>query len=1124
MFTKTILVSFILSCIFTFDIYSQDEILTFSHERGFYENTFELTLSTTTIGSQIKYTLDGTNPVTSATAVSGNSPVFIQVDPSNFQGRDRAPGFCVNAVATQSDTAITKVVSHTYLYVNSVVELSPDGQKPGPGWITQNTGRNGKNINYGMDRQITNHALYKDKIVPALLDIPTFSMIMDLKDLFDPQKGIYVNALEHGIDWERSCSIELIYPDGTKGFQINCGVRIRGGWSRNDSNPKHAFRWFFRKEYGETKLRYPLFGDEGVDVFDNMDLRTAQNYSWSYGAEGPEKNTMVRDVFCRDIQRDMGQPYTRSRYYHLYINGTYWGLYQTQERAEANFAADYLGGESEDYDIIKVDGGYQGAFVIEATDGTLDAWQRLWEASMEGFETAEAYYKVQGKNPDGTRNPDYEVLLNVDNLIDFMITVFVSGDGDAPVSSFTGGPNNFYSIYNRNGDQGFIHLRHDAEHTLGTQSFGEDRTGPFSVGQTFEKSNPQWIHQQLCKNPLYVNQFAAHVNQHFFNDGAVTPQVNIRRFLSRKEEIDLAIIAESARWGDSKHEPALTRDRDWIDQIEWIVEDFLPERTDVVLEQLKSQGWYPQVESPAFNAEEGLVQAGFQLQMAAPQGQVYFTTDGSDPLIPENVPDTQLTLVDKNADKSVFVPSYNIGSSWRSDPDFNDSSWKKGNSGVGYDRGTDYNSFIGVDVESEMYNIRSTCYIRIPFSMQLSELDGNNNLRLNMLYDDGFVAYLNGTEIARAKAPAYTSWSSGASDNHEALQWQSFQISEFVDILQEGENLLAIHGLNRSINSSDFLISTELIACPGLNSGVLSDVAITYAEPLSIVNTTQVKARALHNENWSALAAIKLYVLDGFDPLKITEIHYHPLDEGDIDDNDNNYEFIEFKNIGSGTLDISGFYFSDGIQYTFPDNTQIQSDQFIVLAADINSFEQRYDFIPFGEYSGQLANGGERISLNTILNDTLISLDFGDDYPWPRSADGEGFSMISSKATPYENPDDPKYWVTSGEIHGSPGENDLYVPVIIDENQISQNISLHYNYPNPFNSVTDIVYQLSQRSYVNLKIYNVLGQQVSTLVDAYQNAGRHRASFDAAYLATGIYFYRLSIGDDIKLGKMLFNK
>ena len=93
------------------------------------------------------------------------------------------------------------------------------------------------------------------------------------------------------------------------------------------------------------KLKFPLFGDEGADEFDKLDIRTSAQYSWSliqgnlFDWQVGNLCTMNRDVFSHDIQRDMGHPYTRSRYNHLYINGVYWGLYQTQERAEALWLA-----------------------------------------------------------------------------------------------------------------------------------------------------------------------------------------------------------------------------------------------------------------------------------------------------------------------------------------------------------------------------------------------------------------------------------------------------------------------------------------------------------------------------------------------------------------------------------------------------------------------------------------------------------------------------------------------------------------------------------------------------------------------------------------------------------------
>jgi len=70
---------------------------------------------------------------------------------------------------------------------------------------------------------------------------------------------------------------------------------------------------------------------------------------------------------------------------------------------DSDFAANYFGGQPEEYDVIKVDPGR--GYNIFATDGTMDAWTRLWQAAVNGFASDAAYQKVQGNNPDGTRNP-----------------------------------------------------------------------------------------------------------------------------------------------------------------------------------------------------------------------------------------------------------------------------------------------------------------------------------------------------------------------------------------------------------------------------------------------------------------------------------------------------------------------------------------------------------------------------------------------------------------------------------------------------------------------------------------------------------------------------------------------
>ncbi len=80
--------------------------------------------------------------------------------------------------------------------------------------------------------------------------------------------------------------------------------------------------------------------------------------------------------------------------------------------------------------------------------------------------------------------------------------------------------------------------------------------------------------------------------------------------------------------------------------------------------------------------------------------------------------------------------------------------------------------------------------------------------------------------------------------------------------------------------------------------------------------------------------------------------------------------------------------------------------------------------------------------------------------------------------------------------------------------------SLHQNFPNPFNPSTVIPYALGSRTNVHLSIISPLGQEMRVLVDQYQDAGEYRATFDAAGLASGVYFYRLTAGQFTQTRKL----
>ncbi|MHC4533519.1 MAG: lamin tail domain-containing protein [Planctomycetota bacterium] len=991
----------------------------FSHEHGFYDAPFSLSLATETKNAIIYYTLDGSEPYNmtdgrrSPEGITYSAPVTVNKTS------------CLRAVAIKPGWKSSDVITHTYIFIDDVIRQSPTGQRPGPQWPTGSV--KGQTINYGMDPDVVNDTRYRDKIKDSLLAIPTISLVTDLDNLFDPSSGIYVNARQDGIQWERPTSAELLNPDGSEGFHINAGLRIRGAFSRTGSNPKHALRLFFRTEYGAAKLRYPLFGSEGVDEFDKIDLRTSQNNSWAF--QGSSQNTLIRDVFSRDVQRDMGQPYTRSRYYHLYINGHYWGIYQTQERSDADFAESYLGGDSEQYDVVKNDS--SGSRALHATDGNMDAYRRLYDAAVAGFNSDAAYFAVQGLRSDGTPDPAGEKLLDPENLMDYMICTYYTGDPDAPVSCWGHFSNNVFAIYNRVWPQGFTWYRHDAEHSLGANGgVNEGRlltdTTDRSIGQQWRHFNPAWLHIRLTDHPEYLRKFADRINNYFFNGGILTSERNIQRWNDRAEQIDLAIIAESARWGDAKKHPPFIKDH-WESQNNYMVNTFFPRRNQIVINQMRSVDMFPDLALVSFNRHGGQVLPGFKLHLSqsnGTSGTIYYTLDGSEPSLQpiQQGTTTSTTLVNENASKRVLVPTRSVSSSWTGGGVFNDSTWTLSTGspgGVGYERSSGYQNYISLDVQAQMYNGNTSCLVRIPFTVN-GDPAQYNFLTLKMRYDDGFVAYINGVEVQRILFTGTPRWNSDADSNHEADGVESFSITDHINALRQGNNILAIHGLNVSTTSSDFLISAELIA--GQRSGPsgqagIAPGAVPYGGVITLNNSTHIKARVLRDGLWGALTEATFAIGRIVENLRITEIMYNP--------NDPNTEYIELQNIGTETINLKLVKFTNGIDFTFP-SMELESTEYVVVVQDRQAFETRYGTAIniAGQYSGRLNNAGERVRVEDAIGQTILDFDYKDG--WHSITDGDGFSLtiINPVNTDPYDWNEKDSWRASAYLSGSPGEDD----------------------------------------------------------------------------------------------------
>jgi len=102
--------------------------------------------------------------------------------------------------------------------------------------------------------------------------------------------------------------------------------------------------------------------------------------------------------------------------------------------------------------------------------------------------------------------------------------------------------------------------------------------------------------------------------------------------------------------------------------------------------------------------------------------------------------------------------------------------------------------------------------------------------------------------------------------------------------------------------------------------------------------------------------------------------------------------------------------------------------------------------------------------------------------------------------------------------------NEDGVTSVREEHQLPNAFELQQNFPNPFNPSTSIQYAISSRQFVSLKVYDVLGNEIATLINEEKPAGSYEAEFDANGLSSGVYFYKLTAGDFIMAKKMILTK
>jgi hypothetical protein len=239
--------------------------------------------------------------------------------------------------------------------------------------------------------------------------LPLLSLIIAPEDLWDPQQGIFAHPIARGPEWERPVDVTFVDEDRQSGFFLAAGVRIHGQISR--TYDKKPLRLYFRQEYGNSRLVYPVFGDEGLQSFKRLVLdmggqdSSQQRNNW----------TLIRNQLAADLAQEIGGIAPHGRPVLLFLNGQPWGIYQLRERIDRFFLEEHYGTGAADLldspELIEHN-------VISEGD------RQHWDALMQFIETHDL------ADPDNYAYIQTQV--DIDNFVDYLILQIYSVNFDWP--------------------------------------------------------------------------------------------------------------------------------------------------------------------------------------------------------------------------------------------------------------------------------------------------------------------------------------------------------------------------------------------------------------------------------------------------------------------------------------------------------------------------------------------------------------------------------------------------------------------------------------------------------------------------------------------------------------------
>ena len=806
------------------------------------------------------------------------------------------------------------------------------------------------------------------------------------------------------------------------------------------SGPEHFEGWGMIRRRGESTYGQGHYAFEVQDEYrqdkDVSLLGMPAESDWIINKEVIDY-TLLKSNIAFKWFRDMGHYAPRERYVEVYLNtgggaiatGDYKGIYVLREKIKRNdgrvdierlnsthnFEPEVSGGyiikndkvdpddvvlaglETAPYGIV-LDG---STTIVEPKEPT--SAQITWISNyMNEFHavlwqnTASSHY-VPGV--------DYTDYVEETSWIDHCIVEQIGSDADAFRFSF------------------FIHKDRDGKLRSGPawdfdrafHNSGKNYGRPYDLWNRVYKIPWAW-NKQLLTYPEYSLMFADRWFEH--REEVLNTDLNMAYIDETVALITEAMDRTIDKYGFKGDGGTYTGEvnllKDWItNRLNWLDNDIANRFAE---------------KPPIFSPLGGYVNQGDPLYITKPpgaSGTIYYTLDGTDPRLEgggvnpsalvynESSGSTTESLVTQSSSTWKYLyDGSDQGTAWRA-YGFNDNSWGSGPGQLGFGDG-DENTDIGPKV-----NGRRSAYFRHKFTV--SDVAEITDLSIDLLYDDGAVVYINGQEIGRVEMPtgtiAFDTLATGTSSDNKTTTF-----TPPVSTLNEGNNIIAVEVHQKTDTSSDisFDLGLEATRPPSGPSDIEFDKSVC------------VRARIKDGADWSAQNK-EIYALGPIrENLRISELMYHPTDPtqaeitatGNPDLIDEDFEFIELKNIGGVALNLNLVHFTDGIDFAFGDYTLAAGD-YAVLVKNQAAFAARYNtaginIVP-GSYLGALDNGGEEIVLRDALGAEIHDFDYDDS--WYRLTDGQGYSLtMVDPASTDPNPWDTKPgWRSSRYVEGTPG-------------------------------------------------------------------------------------------------------